>query len=198
MTAKPKFHIVENYDDAPDYEVFKEDYLDPLTSMKGLIEKYGMSKGTYNRLARQVREETGLHRKPIGYSRNTLSPQYAFNENLYIHKRKSGYAVIHTIDYCTRSYGVYQDIETARMVRNTLVECNWDDKVALELKSKYCRPVRRPAYEKAVRLYPRFKELYASGKYKMYEILEMMNITQKVYSYMVQMFREEVKGNDYS
>lgn len=136
MSEIVNFRFIDNSDANLDliYDEFKKDFLNPSIHVPELKKKYDLSVSKYKYLRGQVLEETGLPEKP------TLKGgrHYKITESRYIIKHKHGKATIYkTVDGYKRSFGTYPDFETAKIVRDKLVECNWDDKTALELKKQY-------------------------------------------------------------
>lgn len=136
IKEKVNFRIVENADANLDiiYPQFKEDFLNPRIHVPELKEKYDLSVAKYKYLRGRVLEETGLPEKP------TLKGgrHYVITDSRYIIKHKSGKCTIYkTVDGYKKSFGTYPDFETAKIVRNKLVDCNWDMTEAAQLKKQY-------------------------------------------------------------
>lgn len=130
------FRIVENSDKNLDeiYPEFKKDFLDPDLPVKDLKKKYDLSVARYRHLREKVLEETGLQEKP---SRRG-GRHYTVTENRYIVQHKHGKCTIYkTIDRYKKSFGTYPDFTTAKYVRDKLVQYDWDETVASDLKRKY-------------------------------------------------------------
>lgn len=138
MSRNITFHIVSNSDANLDliYPEFKEDFLNPKIHVPELKKKYDLSVARYNHLRNRVLDETGLKEKPtLKGGRN-----YTITASRYIIKHKHGKCTIYkTVDKYKKSFGTYPDFETAQHVRDKLVECDWDEKVASELKRKYSK-----------------------------------------------------------
>ena len=134
--SRVNFHIVENSDDHLDeiYEEFKEDFLNPKFHVPELKKKYDLSPSKYKTLRSRVLTETGLKEKP------TLKGgcNYTITERRYIIKHRHGKCTIYkTIDGYKKSFGTYPDFETAKHVRDILVDNNWDEKIARDLRKEY-------------------------------------------------------------
>lgn len=129
------FNLIEGNDDWINvYPDFKADFLDETVNVSDLKKKYGLSNGKYKYLREQVLDETGLQEKPIKLGGRNL----AFKEGRFIVRDKKGTCRIYkTIDRVKISFGTYPDFETAKLVRDKLVECKWDKKIAAQLKEKY-------------------------------------------------------------
>ena len=138
MSRDVTFHIVSNSDENLDliYPEFREDFLNPKIHVPELKKKYDLSVARYNHLRNKVLDETGLKDKPtLKGGRN-----YTITEKRYIIQHKHGKCTIYkTVDKYKRSFGTYPDFETAQYVRDKLVECDWDENVALELRKKYSK-----------------------------------------------------------
>lgn len=136
MTEGVTFRIIENADANLDliYPEFKKDFLNPKIHVPELKEKYDLSVAKYNHLREQVLKETGLIEKPtLKGGRN-----YEITSRRYIICHKSGKCTIYkTVDKYKKSFGTYPDFETAKIVRDKLVECEWDPVEALRLKKQY-------------------------------------------------------------
>lgn len=136
MSKKLTFRLVENSDAHLDliYDDFKVDFLNPKCHVPELKKKYDLSVSKYNYLRGKVLKETGLQEKP------TLKGgrHYTITDKRYIIKHNHGKCTIYkTVDGYKKSFGTYPDFETAKIVRDKLVDCNWDMKTALELKKQY-------------------------------------------------------------
>lgn len=129
------FKIVEGNDDWLNvYPMFKEDFLDVNVKVDDLKKKYGLTHGKYNHLRKQVLKETGLIEKPVVNGGRKLTHK----ESRFIIKNKKGTCrICKTINSIKTSFGTYPDFETAKIVRDKLVESNWDTILAEELKKEY-------------------------------------------------------------
>ena len=189
---KPVFRVVESVGDDVDYESFKEDFLNPHISVKELIEKQGISKAKYREYREKVCEETGLMQKPVYYIRYHGANQVKMLEDTsYMEKKDNGWIIVKNRNYKSHYYGRYKDLETARMVRNKLIECDWDEKIASELREKYAEKPPRPAYDRAVKLFDEYENLYLNSNFTVTEIIKMMKLTNRTYYHLTQMMREK-------
>lgn len=136
MREEVNFRIIENSDDHLEdiYPEFKEDFLNPKFHVPELKQKYDLSPSKYKQLRGRVLSETGLKEKPtITGGRN-----YTITEKRYIIKHKHGKCTIYkTINGYKKSFGTYPDFKTAKHVRDILVENDWDEKIAKDLKKEY-------------------------------------------------------------
>jgi len=200
--SKPNFIITTRTIVDVDYEAFKEDFLNPYLKVDYLKEKYGMSNSDWRYYRNMVLEDTGLSRKP---SYNRMDCVSVVNDKCVhkpdkkpdLHIRKvddNNYIIVksygHGSNRDTKYHGRYPDIETARMVRDKLIECDWDYNVSAYLKNKYGVDRKKPAYLKALDIYPVFEDYYFHSKLKITEICDKLNITLRMYEYLIQMIRE--------
>ena len=136
MREEVTFRFVDNSDAHLNelYPSFKVDFLNPNCHVPDLKQKYDLSASKYKYLREKVLKETGLKEKPtLRGGRN-----YTITDKRYIIQHKHGKCTIYkTIDGYKKSFGTYPDLETAQLVRDRLVECEWDEVVALELKKEY-------------------------------------------------------------
>lgn len=196
---KPNFTISYRTPCNVDYEEFKKDFCNKMVSVGDMKKKYDMTPSEFHEYRSRVMEETGLKRKPT----YTYKPIHFYREAEYIQKKDNGYIIAKTWTRnhksFTRYYGRYEDYDTAKLVRDRLVESDWDDYLADYLKNTYGmdRNHFRPAYDRAVEIYPEFKKLYFSSSMKVTEILEQFNATQRVYLYLINMIREEMGDKDF-
>ena len=180
------FNIVERTPTVIDYECFKKDFLNPNISVDNLRELYNLTRAEYRHYRDRILEETGLSRKPAKYGRDTQITGDEFIQNRY-----NGFAVVKTTDNVTKWYGRYKDLETARYVRDKLVESGWDDIVGYKLKEKYALKRMKPSESKAEQCYSEFKELYFDSEYTIAEIREIMGLTHRVYLSLLAMIKKE-------
>lgn len=193
--SKPNFIITTRTIIDVDYEAFKEDFLNPYLKVDYLKEKYGMSNSDWKHYRNMVLEDTGLSRKP-SYNRMDCVRVHKADDRPNLHLRKVGdnYIIVkswgHRPNRTVKHYGRYADIETARMVRDKLVDSDWDYNVSAYLKNKYGMDRKKPAYLKALDIYPVFEDYYFHSKLKITEICDKLNITLRMYEYLIQMIRE--------
>ena len=193
MSEKVNFRIVENPRVGIDYENFKKDFLNPHISKDELIEKYELTMGRYMDYRARVKEETGLSKKPFIYNGGRSNSLGSGSE--YIRKINGYYTVVKTFKYNAKNYGSFDDYETAVMVRDKLVESNWDETLAFELKQKYGRKRRKPALEKAEEIYDEFKKYYFDTSIPLKQVFKELGITQSMYSYLLNMIQDEYNIN---
>lgn len=184
------FRIVEVSESDRDfnctYDEFKEDYLNPRYSVPELKKKYDIPPYLYREWSAKIREEEGISRKPCLYQQPLTSP------NMHLYKLKDGWGIHKKIDGKMKYFGRYHELETARMVRNKLVEARWDDELALELSNKY-------GYQKIYNIdekllmdkYDEFVHLYLEVPTKYQDILSILKINPHAYNWLVHKVREE-------
>jgi len=180
------FRIVEYVPPVVDYEEFKEDFLNPMITVEELKEKYNLGRSEWNHYRSRVLEDTGLSRKPS--TRMGVHPTANYE---YIQKIGDGYVISKTIGVNTRYYGRYTDYDTAKMVRDKLIESGWDNHLGMYLRDKYAIARRKPAYEKAVEIYPVFEDYYLNSSLTIPKIRERMGISQNCYRYLLAMVRDK-------
>lgn len=183
---RPVFHIVENPTHYVDYESFKKDFLNPNIKVRELREKYDLSPSDYKEYRDRVLSETNLVRKPAYYGRDIT-----IQNEPYITRRCDGYDVVKYFDRKYKFFGKYKDLGTARLVRDKLIECDWDEDVAEELKKKYTFRRMSPSMIKAKECFSEFDDLYMNSNYLIKEIMEIMGITNTVYVHLLGMMREK-------
>lgn len=188
-STKPTFRIVEYTPPVVDYEEFKKDFLDCEMTIPMIKEKYNLSKSEFNDYRRMVLDETGLKRKPYCQYLDPLNTkQYEF-----IYQNSRGDYIVHKTfkNKGTRYYGRYDDYDTARMVRDKLVESSWDDALGMYLRDKYALNRKKPSLDKALEHYDEFEDYYFNSPLPILEICDKMGIKQKEYRYLVAMIREK-------
>ena len=196
---KPNFTISYRTPCEVDYEEFKKDFCDKMVSVGDMKKKYDMTPSEFREYRSRVMEETGLKRKPA----YTYKPIHFFKEAEFIQKKDNGYVIVKKFtrnhNTTARYFGRYEDYDTAKMVRDRLVESDWDDYLGDYLKNTYgmdCKQFR-PAYDKAVKIYPEFKKLYFGSSMKLKDILKHFGASQRVYLYLINMIREEMGDSSY-
>ena len=187
--SEATFRIIENYEPEVDYEEFKKDFLNPHMRKAEIRDKYGLSNNKYSEYRSKVLAETGLLRKPFVYNGGKVNTSRDGSE--YIRKNYGFYTVIKTTRYSRKNYGSYDDYETAVMVRDKLIKHNWDTALASDLKRKYGRKRRKPALVKAEKIYDEFKKYYFDTSMPMPDVRKKLNITQRMYGYLLEMIQEE-------
>lgn len=193
--AKPVFNIIEGYVPDVDYEEFKEDFINPHILVSEIREKYNISQRVYNEYRDRVLKETGLWKKPnIAHQRFIkgvpLTSNYKSAE--YIREIKGDYVVVKTIGYDTRYYGRYEDYETAKKVRDVLVENNWNQDIGMELKELYGKHRLKPSLDKAKEVFDEFEKRYFFDRDTLIvDIREEMDISMRTYQYLLMMLRNK-------
>jgi len=182
---RPNFNIVERKPTPVDYEQFKKDFLNPSIEAKQVRIKHNITHSEYREYRDRVLDETGLTRKPTYCGKNTRT------DSEFIRKQYDGFAIYKTVDGLPRYFGKYKNIDTAKTVRDRLVECDWDEDEADRLREEYSIRRRRPAYDKAVEMFPEFEKHYFEKKHSIKEITEMMGLSDRQYLYLVQMIKEK-------
>ena len=183
---RPVFHIVEGVKPDVDYESFKKDFLDPNQKVDDIKEKYNLSPSDYMEYRNRVLDETGLSKKPAFYGRDIT-----IKDETYITRRYNGYDVFKHINGKYKFFGKYKDLGTARLVRDKLLECDWDEEVAEELKKKYLPERVKPSRNIAVQRFDEFDDLYMNSSHTIKEIKEIMGISNSVYSHLLVLMKEK-------
>lgn len=183
---RPVFHIVEGVKPDVDYESFKKDFLNPNQKVDDIREKYNLSPSDYKEYRDRVLSETNLVRKPAFYGRDIT-----IEDETYITRRYNGYDVFKHIKGKYKFFGKYKDLGTARLVRDKLIESNWDEEVAEELKKKYLPKRVKPSMIKAKECFSEFDDLYMNSNHSIKEIMEIMGITNTVYIHLLEMVRKK-------
>ena len=182
------FKIVEGHANVIDYDEiyddFKNDYLDPYYSVKDLKEKYNLDRRDYKVLNNRVRADTGLVKKPSNH-------KFPLKDNTYIYKLTNCYGIRKRIGNDRLYYGYYPDMDTARMVRDKLVENRWDKDIGDELYAKYgCNKGNRHN-EDLSDLIDDFKYLYADVPTHVDDIMKKLRISQGTYTNLLRLVREK-------
>lgn len=188
VKSKPKFRLIEGGDDYSDiYEDFKKDYLSVDTTVEEILNKYNITNNKYQQLKKQVAEETGVNRKPSMYGRS--SPW--IHEKKYIDRMKSNgkYRVSKWINGSNRHFGVYDDLETATMIRDKLWVRGWTQKAYREIKIEYFGedPEEQLNIEE---IYDDFKKDFMKGHSVDY-LMEKWNLSTHFYRVLSKMIRSE-------
>lgn len=186
IKARPNFNIVEKVSPVVDYESFKKDFLNPNIKVNDLKEKYNLAPSDYKEYRDRVLSETNLVRKPAFYGRDIT-----IEDETYITRRYNGYDVFKHINGKYKFFGKYKDLGTARLVRDKLIECNWDEKVAEELKKKYLPKKVKPSRNIALKRFSEFDDLYMNSNHTIGEIMEIMGITNSVYIHLLALMRDK-------
>lgn len=197
---KPNFRIIEGNVPQIDYEEFKKDFLDVTMLAPAIKKKYNMTKSQWRDYRQRVLDETGLTEKPhrnhrMGIEPNINSPfnhltGMCYNAR-YIQKRNNGYIIVKKIKGKAKYFGRYDDYDTAEMVRDKLLESNWDDALGIILKEKYGVGRHNMGYAKAVKLFDEFEDKYFNSDERIVDIVSEMGISQRVYKFLLEMIREK-------
>ena len=183
------FRIVENPQDNLDeiYPEFKEDFLDETVLVADLKKKYSLSNSRYKTLRDRVFNETGLTQKPCKMG----GREFPLKKTSFIKKYRNGRCIIYkTVNGVKKSFGTYEDLETAQLVRDKLIESNWDDDVAEELKKKYIQPRIKPSLQSALPKMDEFEKLYLNGD-SIDDIVTTLNITRYQYTLLSKEVRKK-------
>lgn len=192
--SRPNFNIIEGYEVNVNYEEFKKDFLNPYISVIELREKYGMSNRVYKKYRSKILKETGLSRKPTqNYQKfiKGLPISHEFVNRDYIRRIGDSFTVVKTTGYSTHYFGRYDNFETALMVRDKLVEHNWNIEYGNELKALYSKTRAKPSLALAVKIYDEFEKRYFAREQPISEIKEDMNISKQTYSYLLKLIRNK-------
>ena len=185
------FRIVEGNDDF-DWEGFCKDYAEDILTKKEILKKYDISLSQYYKRSKYAQEVTGYRRKKGAktsfderYIKKVGEGQFQINKNL------NGFRV-----YC----GSYPSLRVAKKVRDELIKCNWNEDTMKELRMKYGNTHKgRPCNQhtgslisqKALSKFDEFKELYMSGEYSYYEILQKLEFTKHMYTVCLRKLKVE-------
>ena len=183
------YNIVENNDSYLNmiYESFKEDFINPNITVKELKDRYDLSTRKYNQLREKVLNETNLENKPY----INKGPANMITEDRYIFFNNHGRcSICKTVNGVKKSFGTYKDYETAQEVRDILIQDNWDDDIALELKKEYGAGRYSPSIEQAYEVYDEFEELFLEGIHSKI-IQEKLQINQYQYNKLSEKVRSE-------
>lgn len=180
------FRVIENYTHEIDYNGFKKDFLNPRIKVKDLRTKYDLNPKQYNHYKKIVLNETGIKQKPYLTMKNQTIP--LIDNNTYIQRYKGDYYFIQKkLNGKRKSFGIYEDIQTARMVRNKLIENNWDTVLGEKLKKEYSiTGLKKTANKK----YPLFKELYKNTDNRE-SIQEKLKLTDYQYNHLKNKIEKE-------
>ncbi len=192
-SERPNFKIVESVPSDVDYEVFKKEFLDPSTRVSDITKKSGMSGAEYRDYRQRVLEEEGIDKKPIDWKLRFRGARHKIlNNTTNIQKKDGAYSVKKHINGEHKYYGRYSDLDTAKMVRDKLIECDWDDKVGAELKEKYGNNKTRSVKQRAVEMFPTYEHYYVHRKdLSVEEIIKKMGLTSRVYMHLTSMIKEK-------
>lgn len=182
------FNIIENYEPDFDYEDAKRDWIDPTLSTKEVREKYELSHARYRDFTTRVKKETGVYRKPT----MNREPYFTNSKNAqYIRKIDDRFIVTKIRNNRTLFHGLFDDYETALLVRDKMVASDWDYDLGVLLLDKYGHRRVAPNLEKAKELYPIYREEYLNSDKLVSEIREELNIPTRVYNYLCTLIHKE-------
>ena len=196
IKTRPTFRIVEQSESSMNYEQyydeFKEDFLNPLISIDGLMEKYPIPPYIYRRWSKMIKDEHHLTKKPVYiHSVNKVGVE-GLRENQNIYQLKDCYGISKTFNGVRKYYGKYPDMDTARKVRNILYENDWDESLLPDLINEYGYTKERTLYNKAMEHYDEFKRLYTGNPPTRYvDMLKQLGINPQMYSILVTELRKE-------
>lgn len=111
------------------YDEFKKDFLDKDCTRTEMLKKYDISPNKYNQLRLRVCKECNLSHKPFGRGESRI-----ITDNSYIYPVNRKFRVSKTINKRTVNFGLYDSFETAKLVRDKLIDCNWDKKQLKEIQ----------------------------------------------------------------
>ena len=189
LKAKPKFSIIEssyeNYDGI--YEDFKRDYLSVDITVNEMLDKYNLTPNQYRRLKNRVAEDTGVNRK---LSRNTTGSLWVYcDKYIDTHKSENKFKVSKVINNKTFFYGIYDSLEEARYIRDTLEANDWSDECYKELRHDLFGD--ESYQEKLDRVYEDFKKDFLIGESMRYLTIKY-DLTQDMYKVLSKSIRSEM------
>ncbi len=173
-----KFHIIENHQYNINYEEFKKDFTNPSITVDKLTKKYKINRTEYNKLRKKIIKETNLTSKPYKTMKN--QPTKIITSTTYIKKKNDYYYIQKKINGKRKNFGTYNNIETARKVRNQLIKHNWDNETYKKLYQEYGRP-RKKKINEAMEKYNEFEKLY-NNHTKKETIKQKLNLTEYQYN----------------
>ena len=78
------------------------------------------------------------------------------------------------------------------MVRDKLIECNWDKEVGAELMKKYSINRTKTLRERAVKMFPKYEHYYVHRKdMSVAEIVKELHLSHKLYLLLTDMIHEK-------
>lgn len=183
-----KFQVIKgeskNLDEV--YALFKEDFLNPNIKVPDLMKKYNLSRKDYVFFRERVFLETGLKIKPV----NKTYYSNLFDENRLISQHSDGTCtIIKWINGHCKNFGTYPDLESAKVVRDKLIENDWDEDILNDLKMEYATIRSIPAYYRAIRYYDDFEELYLND-YSRDNIINNLGISYYQYHILLDKVKE--------
>ena len=189
MKSKPNFVIVEGgslTERSEIYEDFKLDYISPNITVKEMMEKYNLSKNQYEHLRNKVAEETGINRK---ISKQKFFIKFTHYSRFIDYQKSTGkYRVTKVIMGKKTHFGVYDDLDTAVYVRDTLEANNWSNETYKDLRFElFGEEEERTKIE---RIYEDFKKDFVRGESLKF-LLKKYNIGNSTYKSLSSMVRAE-------
>lgn len=185
--VRPNFRIVEGgslIERSEIYEDFKADYISPNITVDEIKKKYGLTKNQYEHLRRRVAEETGINRK---ISKTKFFKKFTHYSRFIDYQASSGkYRVCKMIMGKKTHFRVYDDLDTAVYVRDTLEKNKWDSEVYRQLRYElFGEEEKRTKIE---RIYDDFKKDWMNGESVKF-LLKKYHIGISTYKVMSKMVR---------
>ena len=181
-TSNKTFRIIEYsteyfkeiYDEY--YDDFKKDYLNPYIRIPELKEKYDiLSKSLFRDFCNKVKFEEGISQKP---HRKLL-----VRDTQNIKKNGNGFFTIYrkSNKNPTRYYGVYDSLDGAKIVRDKLYECDFDETIAKSLIDEYGYKGATSKKGEALEKYDEWLDLYKDKSISYIQIRKMMKFSSYQY-----------------
>lgn len=168
------------------YEDFKLDYISPNITVREMMKKYNLSKNQYDHLKNRVAEETGINRK---VSKQKFVRTFThYSRYIDFQKSTGKYRVAKVIMGKKTHFGVYDDLETAVYVRDTLEANNWSNQTYKDLRYELFGEEEERV--KIERIYDDFKKDFIKGQSLKY-LLKKYHIGNSTYKSLSQMVRAE-------
>lgn len=142
MTSATKlnFRIIENFSHEDKYPDFVTDFRKGLTK-KELVEKYEISDSVWLDWRKRIEDEYNIPVNPPKFSKKSSRKKLYLDDWFFRKTYKGNISVCRrTDDRKYHSYGSYPDMDTAVMVKDILLEHDWDKYVAYDLLNKYGVP----------------------------------------------------------
>lgn len=189
VKSRPKFRIVEDTSEFRDiYEYVKQDYLDPKVRVSDILKKYNISNKNYQRIRKEIIEETGVTRKPMDYDFD----EHWRHETRFISQVKTTkkFKVVKVMNGKYHHFGVYDDLKTALEVRDILEEANWDKEVYKKLRMEMFGKEIKEKTE-IEKIYDEFKKDFLEG-FTTKELIRKYGITKTHYNALSKAIRTEM------
>lgn len=119
------FRVIEDYEYDGFYEDFKKDFLNAMP-IKELMEKYDIGKTKCYTMGVKVRKEEGLVTKP--------RKETSKNNVRFIRERGGHWQIIKTVNGKKEYFGSYDDLDTAILIRDRLIDVDWDKNLYPEIR----------------------------------------------------------------